>query len=131
MTDSLLRRVRRICGAYPEVTEARGPDAVAFRVLDRGFARYQLFMPDDPRPQLWIKAPPGAQEEMIAADPDRFFFPKYHGPYGWIGMWMQPPPDDWHELEAMLEVAYRLKAPKNFVARLRQPDNPLTRPPGY
>jgi hypothetical protein len=118
VTSSPFRRIQRICTAFPEVTEARGPDAVAFRVLDRGFTRYQFFLPDDPRPQLWVRAPRGAQEEMIAADPERFFFPKYHGPFGWIGMWMEPPPDDWGELTAMLELAYRLTAPKRLSAQL-------------
>jgi hypothetical protein len=115
--------VRRICAAFPEVAEARGPDATAFRVRDQGFARFQYHLFSDPRPQLWIKAPRGAQEEMIAADPERFFVPKYHGPYGWIGLWMEPPPDDWAEVAAMLEVAYRMTAPRKLAARL---DNPTT-----
>jgi YjbR len=113
-SSPVLRRIRRICGAFAEVVEVRGPDAMAFRVRDRGFARYQSSMPPDPRPQLWCKAPPGAQEEMIAADPEVFFVPKYHGPFGWVGMFLDPPPDDWDELAAMLEVGYRLTAPRKL-----------------
>ncbi len=115
----LLARVRRICHSLPEVTE-RGDDTIAFSVHGRGFA---VFWPDwfsDPRPSVWCKAPPGVQEELIEADPERFFRPAWHSRFGWIGVRLEPPPapDDWSELTAMLETAYRLVAPKKLT---RQP----------
>ena len=35
---------------------------------------------------MWCKAPPGSQQILIGADPERFFFPPYVGPKGWVGM---------------------------------------------
>lgn len=111
----MLRRIRRICAAFPEVAEVPGPDVLNFRVRGRGFAVYWSHWFSDPRPAVWCKAPPGAQEEMIIADPERFFVPAYNGRHGWIGIRLEPPPDDWDELTAMLEVAYRLTAPKRLL----------------
>ena len=118
VTSSPRRRIQRICAAFPEVSEVQVTDALNFRVRDRGFAVYWPHWFSDPRPQLWVKAPPGAQEEMITADPSRFFVPAYNGRHGWIGVRLEPPPDDWDELAAMLEVAYRLTAPKRLTERL-------------
>ena len=37
-------------------------------------------------PHLWCAAPPGAQEELLLAAPDRVFRPPYVGHRGWLGV---------------------------------------------
>lgn len=40
----------------------------------------------DGRIALWCKAPSGAQEILVAADPRHFFVPPYVGTEGWLGI---------------------------------------------
>jgi hypothetical protein len=117
----LLARVREICHALPEVTE-REEDGYAFSVAGRGFAVYWPRELDDPRPSVWCKAPPGVQDEMITADPEQFFRPAWRSRPDWIGVRLDPPPDDdWAELTAMLASAYRLVAPRRLTRLLDEP----------
>lgn len=116
--------------AFPDVAERVG-DAYTFQVRGKNFV---VFWPNwfrDPRSSVWCKAPPGVQVELIAADPDRFFRPAWMGRHGWAGVWLDPLPDDWDELAAMFEVAYRMTAPKRLGARLdareMKPDPPSAR----
>ena len=58
-----------------------------------------------------LAAPPGAQEQLVAADPERYFRPPYVGSRGWIGIWLDTPdPVDWdlveqHLVDAHAEIA--------------------------
>ena len=62
-------------------------------------------------------APPGVQQELIAAEPDRFYRPAYVGPAGWIGVRLDRDVD-WDEIELIIDDAYRMKAPKALVKLL-------------
>jgi hypothetical protein len=61
-----------------------------------------------------MKAPPGAQEVLVAADPARFFVPPYVGPRGWIGLRLEDA--DWDMVVAHVATSYRLIAPKRLAA---------------
>ena len=110
-------RVRAICMALPGVTERVSHGSPAF------FAGKQFVMlwPDghhDHRfPHLWCAALPGAQAELVAADPERFFRPPYVGGRGWIGVRLDGDLD-WDEVAALCEEAFRTVAPKKLVAAL-------------
>ena len=64
-----------------------------------------------------IRAPPGVQEEMIAADPERFYRPPYVGHRGWIGLRVDIAPDR-DEVANLLDEAYRQVAPRTLVRQL-------------
>ena len=68
-------------------------------------------------PHLWCAAPPGVQEALVAAEPDRFFRPPYVGHRGWIGVRMDGAVD-WDEIAGICEDAYRVVAPAKLVAQL-------------
>ena len=68
-------------------------------------------------PHLWCAAPPGAQQELVAGDPDRFFRPPYVGHRGWLGVRLDRDPD-WAEIAELCQDAYRVVAPRTLVARL-------------
>jgi hypothetical protein len=68
-------------------------------------------------PHLWCAAMPGAQEMLIADNPDRVFRPPYVGHRGWIGVRVDGKPD-WAQIEDLCEDAYRAVAPKRLVALL-------------
>ena len=63
---------------------------------------------------------PGAQEQLIAEDPDQFFRPPYVGHRGWVGVRIDRNPD-WDEIAAIVADAYRLVAPKRLIAQLDEP----------
>src|SRR4051812_35458397 len=92
--DATLGRLRAICLALPEATELETWGDPTFRVRGKIFA-----MPKrgDGRFSLWCKAPAGAQQMLIAADPSRFFSPPYVGHKGWIGIRLDVEVD-WDEL---------------------------------
>lgn len=54
--------------------------------------------------EVWCAAPPGAQEMLIASNPDFYFRPPYWGPSGWIGMKVDNP--DWDEVAGVLAEAH-------------------------
>ncbi len=101
MADDALGQLRSICLALPETTEKlTWGDHPTFRVRDKIFAMYQADFHGDARVSLWCKAPPGAQEGLVGADPDRFFVPPYVGHRGWLGVRLDAglDPDELREL---------------------------------
>jgi hypothetical protein len=72
---------------------------------------------DNDFPHLWCAAPPGAQEELLLAGPDRFFRPPYVGHRGWLGVRLDGTVD-WTEIAELCTDAYRTVAPKSLADRL-------------
>lgn len=105
-------RLRRLCLALPEAEERETWERPTFRVQDKIFA-----MPRerDGRWAVWLKAPKGSQEVLLAADPARFFVPPYVGPKGWVGVMLEPAPD-WDEVAGLVARSYRLVAPRRLAA---------------
>lgn len=107
-------RLRTICLALPEAAEKafgrhRRP---TYRVRDKMFAMDRLHRDDA---AVWLKVPRGNQEILLAADPQRFFYPPYVGPKGWIGIRLDASVD-WDEVEAFVRRSFRLTAPKRLAA---------------
>jgi hypothetical protein len=71
----------------------------------------------DDRLAFWCAAPAGAQEELVAADPQRFFRPPYVGGRGWLGVYLDVDVD-WAEVGEIVTDAYREVAPRKLVAEL-------------
>ncbi len=61
--------------------------------------------------------PAGAQQELTAAAPGRFFRPSYVGGRGWIGIRLDGAPD-WAEIAELCQDAYRAIAPARLAALL-------------
>ena len=114
MPDDPRTRLRAICLALPEAEERETWGDPTWRVHDRIFAMEKR---GDGRISVWLKAPPGAQDVLVTADPARFFVPPYVGHRGWIGVRLDATPD-WDELAALVARSFRLTAPKRIAARL-------------
>jgi hypothetical protein len=102
--------------ALPEVTEKLSHGEPTWFVR-KSFVMFADHHHDD-RLAFWCAAPPGAQEELVAADPERFFRPPYVGGRGWLGVYLDVPDVDWTEIAEIVTDAYRQVAPKRLVARL-------------
>ena len=109
-----IERLRRLCLALPEAVEKEAWGDPTFRVRDKIFAMEKR---GDGRCSLWAKASPGAQEHLVAADPQRFFVPPYVGPKGWVGIRLTRRPD-WAEVGLLVRRSYRLVAPRRLAAEV-------------
>jgi hypothetical protein len=116
MAASTISRIRAICLSLPEATERSfgGHSAPAFRVRDKLFV-----MTSEDGTSMTFKGDRGVQAALIAADPARYFWPKYVGPKGWVGVLLTKPAGlDWDELEELIMESYCLIAPKKLAAQL-------------
>lgn len=116
MADEILEKLRTICLPLPEAVEAGGVGDPTFKVRDKIFAMRHLV---GDRQSLWCKAPPGLQEGLVGADPERFFVPPYVGHHGWVGLWLDVAVD-WEHVAELVEKSYRMTAPKRLSKLLDQ-----------
>lgn len=64
------------------------------------------------------KVEPGANDALVAADPQRLYLPAYLSSRGWIALRIDRGPVDWDEVKQLLFESYRLIAPKGLVAKI-------------
>lgn len=130
-----LARLREIIAALPETAERISHGAPTWWGGKRTFATFALNHHGDGRVALWCKLPPGAQEALVEADPERFFVPPYVGPSGWVGIRLDRRPD-WGVVAGLLEEGWRTVASRRALAELesrpssRTRRSPARRPPG-
>jgi hypothetical protein len=119
MARGPLEKLRRICLAFPEATERLSHGEPTWFVRGKKtFVSYADHHHND-RLAFVCAAPPGAQQAMVAADPERFFVPPYVGGRGWLGVHLDlDEPVDWDEVAELVEDAYRTVAPKKLVQLL-------------
>ena len=113
---AVLERLRRICLALPETSERPSHGAPSFFIRDKKcFLMLLDNHHDDGRFAIWCAAPPGNQELLVAANPDRFFRPPYVGHRGWLGVLLNEGVD-WDELEGIVEDAFASVAPRKLLS---------------
>jgi hypothetical protein len=113
----LADRVRAICLRLPEVTERLSHGSPAFFVGRQFVMLWPHGHHDHHFPHLWCAAPTGAQDELVASDPHRYFRPPYVGGRGWVGVRLDGEVD-WDEVAELCEDAYRVIAPARLAGRL-------------
>src|SRR3954451_7693862 len=112
-----LERLRQLCLALPEVTEPLSHGEPTWFVQGKKtFVMFANHHHDD-RLAFWCAAPDGAQEMLVASDPERFFRPPYVGHRGWLGVYLDVPAD-WDQIADLVVDAYRAVAPKRLAAVL-------------
>jgi hypothetical protein len=113
--DAVLERLRMLCLALPETSERLSHGAPSFFVRDK---RCFVMLLDDHHGDgifgIWCAAPPGNQELLVSANPDRFFRPPYVGHRGWLGVRFNDGVD-WDELAGIVEDAFATVAPKKLL----------------
>jgi hypothetical protein len=110
-------RIRSICLSLPEVSERESHGSPAFFAGKQFVALWSHGHHGREFPHLWCAAPLGAQEDLIAQNPERFFTPPYVGSRGWIGVRLDGEVD-FEELEMLCEDAYRCVATNRQIGLL-------------
>jgi hypothetical protein len=108
-------RLAAICAAYPDTVAASPWDNehLSLEVAGKRFGYYLYkHFGDDGRSGAVLKAPPGAQEMLVDADPDRFWVPAFVGRHGWIGIRLDLEEPDWDEVTDFIRRAWLMTAPK-------------------
>jgi hypothetical protein len=109
--------LRELCLGLPEVEERLSHGEPTWFVRGKKtFVTYADHHHDD-RLGFWCAAPVGVQEELVGAEPTKYFRPPYVGHRGWLGVYLDVPVD-WAEIGEIVEDAYRVVAPKRLVAEL-------------
>ncbi len=85
-SEALIERVREIALSLPEASEKLSHGEPAFFVKKKLFATIDDHHHGSGHVAVWCNAPPGAQESLVAADPQHFFRPPYVGGKGWLGI---------------------------------------------
>ncbi|HWT84020.1 MAG TPA: MmcQ/YjbR family DNA-binding protein [Candidatus Methylomirabilis sp.] len=125
MGELELGQVRRIALAFPGVNERLSHGEPCFFVRDkRPLCYFHDNHNGDGRLSLWCPVPADVQEELVTAEPERFFAPptSARGVFStWVGVFLDLTGKhkvDWDEIAALLEDAYRHVAPKSLVTEL-------------
>jgi hypothetical protein len=108
-------RIRRLCARLPSAFEKTSHGSPCF-FIEQGkgcFAMLSEHHRDDGRMALWVPVAEGQQTVMIEEVPDVYFYPRYVGPGGWIGILLDTVTDD--VLQSHLREAHRI------IARKRKP----------
>ena len=114
--QQILERLRGICLGLPETSERPSHGAPSFFVRDKKC--FVMLVDDhhgDGRFAIWCASPPGNQELLVQADPERFFRPPYVGHRGWLGVMLHGKVD-WDEVAGIVEDAFATVAPKKLLA---------------
>ena len=119
--ERTLRRARlvRLVRQFPEAAAvAVTRRHVSFEVSGRRFGWLLDDHHGDKRLALNCRAPAGASQMLTTVDPARFFIPKFVGHRGWVGAWLDLEEVDWTSIEALVDDAYRLCAPRALLRRI-------------
>jgi hypothetical protein len=104
--ESPIERVRTLCMSWPDVTERLSHGEAAWFHRDKRQIATIADHHHDDRVAVWLAAPPGARDELVEHDPERYFVPPYVGTRGWIGAYLDVPDVDWERLEELIGNAY-------------------------
>jgi uncharacterized protein YdhG (YjbR/CyaY superfamily) len=115
--EGQLDRLRRICATLPAAFEKMSHGAPCFFVEPgKGcFAMFSEHHREDGRLSLWVPVADGQQKLMIEESPGIYFYPRYVGAAGWVGILLDQIADD--ALESHLREARRIIAAKRKPAR--------------
>ena len=103
--ESPIERVRRLVTAWPDVTERPSHGEAAWFYRDKRQIANTADRHHDDRVAVWLAAPPGARDDLIEGEPERYFVPPYVGHRGWIGVYLDVDVD-WERIEELIGNAY-------------------------
>lgn len=99
----LVRRLRAICLAYPEATEATAWGRPTFRAGKKIF----VFVAESMDRPYTIVFKPTPDERLAYLEDPAYFVPAYWGPSGWMAIDVGSPETDWGLIEELIDTSYR------------------------
>jgi hypothetical protein len=111
---AVLRRLTTICLALPETTtDDEHPPHRGFVVNKKNFAWFTVNEHGNQRVAVGVRTGGAENEELVAADPERFSLPKYVARHGWVNYFVDLPsrPPDWTEVAELVRESYLIQAP--------------------
>lgn len=120
-TAPLLARISTLCLRLPETRMDTHGDHADFRVRNKAFAYFLNDHHGDGIVSICCKSEHGENVDRVSREPARFYLPAYIGKRGWFGLRLDRGRIDWKEVENLLELSYRLAAPKTLLKRLDDP----------
>lgn len=118
--DPGLAEVREIALTFPEAHEKVSHGRPGFFV-SKMFAMYGGSTKEDGPmvavPHCVMVKVDDSDRTALLQD-ERFFFPAYTGPSGWLGLDFSRADVDWAEVRELVDASYRLTAPARLVGRL-------------
>ncbi|MCU1323384.1 MAG: uncharacterized protein JWM43_3033 [Acidobacteriaceae bacterium] len=109
-----IHKVRQICTSLPGTTEKLSHGEPTFFVAKKVFTMVANNHHNDGHIAVWIPAPPGLQQHLIASAPEIYFKPPYVGVRGWIGIELSTVDND--TLGGHIFAAWQLIAPQKLQA---------------
>jgi predicted DNA-binding protein (MmcQ/YjbR family) len=115
---ALLDKLSKICLALPETTREDTGDHSNFKIRKKPFVYFLNNHHGDQIVSVCCKAAMGENIDRASREPARFYLPAYIGPRGWFGLRLDGPAVDWAEVKNLVELSYRLAAPKTLIRSL-------------
>lgn len=114
-------RIRDICAELPEcVVEGEQHHKISVRGKTIGW--HMVDHHGDDRVALAVRGEKGENEQLVLADPHKFFLPPYVARHGYIGIYLDIDDVDWEEVRELLLDGYRIAAPKKLANELSEPN---------
>lgn len=120
-------QVDALAAALPEVTRKTSHGSPGWAVGSEKSAKLFAILADRHHGEdaigLLVKAS-GADEMngLIEARPDAYYWPKYYGASGWLGLKLNRPDSDWDEVSDWLQRSWRAVAPPRLTKLMRAAD---------
>jgi predicted DNA-binding protein (MmcQ/YjbR family) len=115
---ALLQTLSKICLSLPEAVRKDSGDFADFRVRKKPFVYFLNNHHGDQIISVCCRAEMGENVDRASREPQRFYLPAYIGPRGWFGLRLDGRAVDWAEVRNLVELSYRLAAPKTLVNTL-------------
>lgn len=113
--QAVLKRLRELCSALPEVLETEQFGSPTWKAGKRSFAT--LWAKDEALHLLvWV----GVEQQSLMTEDPRFHIPPYIGHQGWLAMRLGKSVD-WNEVRSLLLASYRHFALKRMLKALAEP----------
>ena len=113
----LLSKMRQICLALPETKEVETWDHPTFRVNGKIFAGMghgDQEIGDETLEVTSTSVKASDKQESLLKIGDPYFYPKYVGPKGWIGIVLTKQ-SDWNMVRELVVESWKKTAPKKLV----------------
>jgi predicted DNA-binding protein (MmcQ/YjbR family) len=113
-----LRKLTAICLALPEAVRSVQGDHADFRVRKKVFAYFLNNHHGDGITSVCVKSELGENVDRASVNPNLYYLPAYIGKRGWFGMRLDRGTVNWKEVQNIVEISYRLVAPKTLLNRM-------------